>query len=272
MCRREWKLIKRRQISCCAMAVVVLIGSGVVGTVRSQTATPASSKAFLQRVRRPFLREAWARFEGRLWHKSLQGKDEVPVVLNMRFHENGVKAQLVLADTDLYTIVQTFGDGATVPDVNLQLPESPDQVTLRELGLKPADFVFSFLYWDLVRELPPDSYRGQSCRVMELRHPESGRLVKVWFARKYRFPVRVVWLADDPSRERTLEFTEFEKHDDMWFVRAIRFSGDRWKTLVVFDDAVLHPVSDVRPPEDLFRGDVSALDGGPSDAAGCVTP
>jgi hypothetical protein len=212
-----------------------------------------TAEEFLRHAQRPLLQDAWARFTGTIQHqRSDQKRRKVLIRLAARFAPDSLRADVVLDGKDVYRISQQYTEGK-LPEVRLDLPPVEGEIGLRDLGIEAEDITFSFLHWDLVRELEPDSIRGQPCRVLDLTHPRKGETVRVHISRDYGFPLKAAWYhpnLDTPWRR--LEFKDFKRTGEIWFVQEILLQGDDWKTRVTFDQVEGAPVSTTPPPAELF--------------------
>jgi len=66
--------------------------------------------------------------------------------------------------------------------------------------------------------------------------------------------VKVLWFAGEAQEpERTLEFSDFERHDGNWFVKTVQLRGEDWKTRITFSEAAMAAVADRPQPATLFR-------------------
>jgi len=209
-------------------------------------------EVFLESARQPFVQDAWGRFAGTVQYRGPAGRVKMPIYLAVMFQPDFMRAQVVLDRTAHYGIMQVYYSRG-LPNITVQMPEQAPAVDLKTLGIEPKDITFSFLYWRFERELAMDEVRGQDCRVMELRHPDTGERVTAWFSADYFFPLQVVsHEADAGMPARTLEFTDFKKHGDIWYVTKLRLQGPDWKTQVKFGEGEIHLSADDPPPPDLF--------------------
>jgi hypothetical protein len=246
----DWEKImlasfKKRLLAGVVLTVLVLNPCG-----RAEESQGLSSSEFFDAVRRPFLQDAWGRLSGKVVGRIGDRQAQTPLTLSLRFSPKMQTARVVFAGKDVYTIRQTYLDGK----VSLEEPTDPEAVQLSDFGILAEDLVFSFLHWDLDRELDRDRLRGQACRVLLLRHPQNGMLVKGWFSDKYLFPLRIQWFRPgDDSWWRQCQFTDFKKQEDgFWFVQTVRLDGQGWKSKLSFEDVQVYEDSRKAPPEDLF--------------------
>jgi len=245
----------------------VFSGSLAVGTlalfapcfrVAAAGGTPEtlSAEQFLAIARRPLLDDAWVRAAGEIQARLANGKRRrADLALDARFLPDSFRGELLVNGRALCRILQDFSPGAGKGRRETGLAAAgPGLEALKAFGILPEDVSLSFLYWDLVRELPRDSVRGQSCRVFVLRRPDGKRWVHLWLHAHYVFPMRVLWfdqLNDGPAR--TLEFKDFKRRGELWFLRELVLIGKDWKTRVVLRRIDLARTTDRPPPANLFR-------------------
>jgi len=211
-----------------------------------------SSAEFLAAARRPFLQDAWARFTGDVQCKKDGRTIKVPLQLAVLMHRDYLRAQFVIDGQDVYNVIQAYADEG-VSNVQVELPATPGRVTLEDLGVNAADITFSFLYWDLLGEMPRQRVRGQDCRVLRMRNPQTLDQALVFCSAKYVGPLRIEhYRGDSQELLRWLEFTDFERTDKLYYVKAARLGGGDSDTRVKFGTAELAESSQRRPPEDLF--------------------
>ena len=215
---------------------------------------PASldSGSFLQLARRPFLQHAWARLDGTVQFKNDHRNVKLPLHLAILMHSDYLRAEFTLDHSDLYEVRQAYSDQG-VSNVRITPPPQPQAPPLESLGVAAEDITFSFLYWEFVEELPGRTVRGQKCRVMRLRNPQTHAEVVVSLSAQYVGPMRVEhFKAGETQAYRWMEFTDFERHGDLYYVTAAQLRGKNWKTQVKFNNAELALTEETAPPEDLF--------------------
>lgn len=213
-----------------------------------------TAEQFLAQARRPFQVDLWARFSGDVRYRGEAVRQAEPIRLAMRLTAAGLRAEIVLGEKAVYRIEQTYaGDSGAVPKVTLQVPEGKVPLKLEDIGLRPEDVTFSFLYWKFVREWPEENVRGQDCRVLELVHPSKPETVRVWMAKAYAFPLRIRWYRQhEDVHMRSFEFTDFKRHGDFWFPTGMRLFGPVWKTMVTFGEAEIARPDEKPEPAGLF--------------------
>ncbi len=212
-----------------------------------------AAREFLNLARTPFSEDAWVLASGYVQFRRENSKGKLPLTLAIRYESAGMRAQVVVDSQWVTTLTETHGNGS-VPRIRIAEPPGKQAVTLNSLGVQPGDITFSFLYWDIVRELPRDSVRGQACRVLLLENPRYRGRVRVWFHAKYAFPLKALWFrpnADTPWR--TLEFKHFKKLGKFWFVKELVLSGEGWRTRVVFHKVDMASTAERPEPQGLFR-------------------
>jgi hypothetical protein len=240
--------------------LVILTAAGFVAADSETPAVPATTepaavKQFLDLVRNPQIEESWAIMRGSIRHKvGMRHGAKLPIEFRARFSRERVRAQLIFNATERYLIGQNYRDGIAGTTVIVEQPAPADAISLREVGIRPSDLTLSFLYWNFAAELPGDNVRGQPCRLMKLVNPAAAEHVLVWISTQYIFPVRVDWYrADADASNRRLEFTGFEKINDLWIVKEVRIRSKGWKTVVKFESTEVELITTEHPaPDDLF--------------------
>ena len=213
----------------------------------------ASHADFLQAARRPFLKHAWGRFEGSVQHRGKDGLRKVSLELGLLMHPEYLRAQFILEGNDVYNVMQAYTEEG-VSNVRVDVPETTRAPSLRAFGITPSDITFSFLYWEFMEEELLDRVRGQLCRVFRLRNPQTFETVTAWFSVRYLGVLRVDFFKPGAADwHRRLEFTDFTREGELYYVRTAQLRGKDWKTMVTFDQAELALTSDALPPENLFR-------------------
>jgi len=213
-----------------------------------------TTEQFLSLVRRPFRDDAWGRFRGRIQHQGDSGRrSRIPIEMALLFHQDFLRAQITLAKSQPYAVMQVYYEG-TNPSLTLTPPAVEPEPNLHDLGIRPEDLAFSFLYWDIRREWPADSIRGQACRVIDLENAATGEWVRIWCHSRYLFPLQVHWFTADASTpHRQFEARNFKRHGDLWYVKTLALSGDSWKTQVEFSDGEMGVSAETKPPPNLFQ-------------------
>lgn len=220
-----------RLVAACLLAVCPWVLPASAAEADADPAAGLPVEDFLLRARRPLLQDAWTRCSGTIQQqRDGQVHPKVLIRLDIRFAATGLSAQVVLDGRQTYGIEQRYAESA-VPDVRVTLPAEDGEPSLHELGIETEDITFSFLYWNFSRELESASVRGQPCRVIELLHPGKAEAVRVHFSRDYFFPLRVDWYHVGAEQAwRQLEFKDFKRRDEMWFVQELILNGPGWKT------------------------------------------
>jgi hypothetical protein len=254
VCGGAWAQEAARPGAAPATAEDAQMMQGARALTEAEQALPPAQ--YLALARKPFLAAMWCRFKGVAEYRG-EVRRSVPVQLSMRLGTASLQAELTLRDGQVGRVTQTYKADGSLPAVNLDLsPVAPAQMSLEKLGLQADDLTFCFLYWNFVRELPEDSMRGQTCRLLELEHPQSKARVQVWMAKAYAFPLRVCWLrAGEKEPWRSFEFTDFKRNGDFWFPIAMRLSGlvkPKWDARITFKEAEIAMPSEKPEPADLF--------------------
>ncbi len=212
------------------------------------------SKSFLERARRPPAQETWAKLSGEASHRR-SGAETVksPIAFSVRFTPERTVAQVFIDDSEAYNISQIFsaeGGGTTIIPFN---KKDKGKSVLENFGLRPEDLAFSFLFWNLDKELAPDTAKGQDCRVFLLVSP-GGEVVKVFLSIEHFFPLKAEWFRakGDAAPYRTVEVTSFSRRDDFWFPDGLSIYGPGFRTKIEFPELSAGKVKD-SVPEDLFK-------------------
>lgn len=210
---------------------------------------------FLDLARHPPLAASWSRLRGEAVHFAGGKNLKASIELRGLFSPQRSLVQLLFGRSESYSIAQTFADGMKGTSVLQDQAPQPGDLRLEQLGIRPGDLTLSFLYWDFEEELERDSTRAQACRVVILKHPQARERVKVWLTLKQCFPLKVVWQREGENAPyRELEFTGFEKVNDIWVIKKARLEGQDWKTMVTFAEIEARLVTAAEPPPgDLFR-------------------
>lgn len=209
-----------------------------------------SAEEFLEYARRPFVDNAWGYFKGDVQHKS---EDVIPVEMSILFKPDFIRCQVVLEEDKIYDINQVVFGGSAEPALTIDFPASdPEGDFLDMLGIHSTDITFSFLFWELREQKDDIRVRGRKCRVMELEHPQQSKKAIVAFSAKHFFPLKVDFYGEGEEFERSVEFTDFKKYKDFWYVKSLRITGDSWKTRLHFSEAELARVEDKEVPSELF--------------------
>lgn len=237
-----------------SLALTILCLTLVSTAAGAQDFDPSTlpPQEFLAYARRPFVNNAWGRFHGRVQHKREGTVIKRPVYLGVLFKQDFMRAQVVLDRKHIYNVMQVYF-AAAAPLVTVAEPDTEPEVSLADLGIKPDDITFSFLYWTFVEEQESTSHRGQQCRVMKLRNDKTSQYVICEFSANYFFPLKVAYYSDDSDTpSRTIEFTDFEKHGDIYYVKEMRLHGNGWKTRVQFRDGDIFKTDEKQAPPNLF--------------------
>lgn len=236
----------------CPLLLALGLGFPVFADTPAVDPADLTARQFLDVARRPFLQNAWAKLAGTVQFKNDRESTTLPLSLSVLMHADYLRAQFILDGKDVYDVMQAYSEEG-MSNVRIDLPERVSGPPLSDLGISVSDITFSFLYWDFQEELKGRKVRGQACRVMRLRNPQNYDEVVVCFSAKYVGPMRVEYFAagrDTPSR--WLEFTDFERKGDLYYVTAAQLRGEGWKTQIKFKDATIALSAETPPPEELF--------------------
>jgi len=201
---------------------------------------------FLRQLRQPLKQDAWGEFTGRIVHVVNDTTREGTLRVRVTFTPEELLAQIVLNDTNVYGLEQRH-DSAGKTSQRLDLPPKENPPGLFDYGIAPSDLTFSFIYWTFVEELPEQSSRMRTCRVMRLKAPDGSGVVDVWFDATYGFPMEAKWYhaPSDKTPWRTLVMKGAKRHENgLWFVREMRLDGTNWKTRVTFDFVEKNAIGD----------------------------
>lgn len=204
-----------------------------------------TAQQFLAEIRKPLRVDAWGEFTGRIVHKGKDKKQKGELRVRITFTPSSMHTQIVLNDTNVYALEQMHKDGGKV-SAKIERPEKETPPGLFDFGIDPEDLTFSFIYWNLIEELPRQSSRLRECRVMRLQDPTAKGTVNVWFHAKHGFPMEAWWFHDGQTKPwRKLELKGAKRHaNGLWFVKEMRLEGLDWKTNVTFDHVELNSVGE----------------------------
>ncbi len=213
---------------------------------------------FLEAVRRPPERETWCMMEGKAVHRR-RGREirEAEVYLGVRFTSDRILARFVAGGNEGYFISQSYESGADSTSIISDNGVDPEKSILANFGLRPEDLTLSFIYWDMVKEVPETSVRGAGCRVFLLKSPKSEERAVVAISEKYGFPLKISIFPDNAHYKkgkvlRTLEISAFKKVNELYTVTDFLVYGPGWKTKVGFEELSADYCSN-SIPENLFR-------------------
>lgn len=211
-----------------------------------------SAEAFMNWARRQPLQENWGKLKGTILSRTLGKTIERPIVLAMRATPKRVFSQLILGDSEIYTVSQAFEavEGSTSVVAN----NPTEKKELPIFGVKPEDLSFSFLYWDFTKELDPETIRMIRCRVVELSSPEKDEFTRVWISTTYALPIRVQWFKKGTETYyRSLEIDDVVKlENQLWIVSSLSLAGKGWRTKIDFPERAAGKVAE-GVPTDLFK-------------------
>ena len=235
-------------------AVLLVFGLAMAGAWAADDTSPAGMPAveFLARARQPFHNNAWGRFRGTVQHRTAEGTRKMDIALDILLDREYLRAQLVFAPDVVYRVTQAHG-AAGLPTIHFEIMPPEDKSPLKDLGLRMEDVTLFVLYWDFIEELPGESVRGQTCRVMRLRNPQTFETVRVFLSAEYVAPLRVEFFRpEETEANRVMEFTDFERQGDLWYLKSVRIEGKDWKTQIKFTEAEIAASDQTPPPENLF--------------------
>jgi len=213
------------------------------------------SEHFLEIARRPPGRECWARMSGTTTHLRSGGKpEEAMLSLAILFTPVRTLAQMVINDVEGYLVGQKYGPGDDMTSIIPLNKEGYKDSILSKFGLRPEDLTMTFIFWQLVKELPRADVKGQECRVFILKSPDKDapEMVQVYISARYFFPLKVQWIKKEGDQPyRNMEITSFKKENDYWLVGSMILYGSGWRTKIGFDKVEAGEQKDL--PADFFR-------------------
>lgn len=195
---------------------------------------PGAAAAFLERARMPNQRPTYAMLDGALQHRR-RGGDTLSVSLyfGVIITPERTFGQILVDGRESYILGQSRDarqDGTSVM-------HSPDCELLSKVGVRASDLTMSFLYYDLVQELPETTLSAVvSCRVMLLKSPDGKELVKVYLTKEQAFPVKAEFFHPDSKEPfRSVETGGFTEKDGLYYAGNLRIEGPGWRTRIEFD-------------------------------------
>ena len=141
-----------------------------------------------------------------------------------------------------------------------ELQAENEAIALHDIGIRPGDLSFSFLYWSFISEDEQERLKGQLCRVVRLGDPKTQEQVKLWLSVQYLIPLKVQWFHQkEQIPHRELELTDFKKYGQFWLLTKARIRGKiqgeegwKWKTIVTFNRNEVQNKGIQPEPDDLF--------------------
>ena len=242
-------------------ALLALIFMGCINFAFAGDYDKLSSAQFMRMVRTPPQVMTWAQLQGEIIN--MKRKDDgqriiskEPIYLAVRFSSEMIFAEIILGKDEIYSIGQSYSMLKNSATVLRDGNKSSNQLSAT-FGIRPEDLTMSFLFWDMVEELPSESVGMVACRVFNLISPDRKEKARVYISRNNYFPVKVEWskVTDkkgDTDIVRTLEVVSFEKVNELYLVKELKFYGPGWRTNVQFSDNKAGLVSKGTPKE-LFR-------------------
>lgn len=216
-----------------------------------------SSEEFLKIASNPHGSNHWASMEGTAYHRR-RGSDtvEAPIYIAIRFFPERTIAQVIVNNDEGYYVGQKYEKSSDATSVIPMQKGDKQKNALAGLGLRPQDLTLTFMFWDMLKELPEESVKGRNCRVFLLESPDKKEKVKVYVSSEYYFPLKVEWFKAGQKKGeppyRAGEFLSFRKEGKFWMASSIRIDGPGWKTKIDFDDLKADYVKNSLP-KDLFR-------------------
>ena len=190
--------------------------------------------AFLERARTPNQASTYAMLDGTLQHRRRDGEMlTTALYFGVIITPERTFGQILVDNRESYILGQSRDarqDGTSVI-------HSPDCVLLDKVGVRASDLTMSFLYYDLVRELPETTLSAVvRCRVLLLKSADGKELVKVYVEKEHAFPIKAEFFrpeAKDPFR--TVETGGFTEKNGLYYAGNLRIEGPGWRTRIEFD-------------------------------------
>jgi hypothetical protein len=215
----------------------------------------------MRRVRKAPSLKTWAQLEGKIINmkRNTEGKRIITkstIYLGIRFSSEMIFAQVIIDGNEIYSVGQPYAmmkAGLTV----MRAGDKQSNKLSSSFGIRPEDLTMSFLFWDLVKELPETSLKLIPCKVMLLVSPDKKEMAKVYISRDNYFPVKVEWCKLVKSKNftsitRTLEVLSFKKVNGLYLVNILSFYGPGWRTKIEFTEIKAGYVKD-GTPKGLFK-------------------
>ena len=190
--------------------------------------------AFLERARTPNQASTYAMLDGLLQHRRRDGEMlSAALYFGVIITPERTFGQILVDDRESYILGQSRDarrDGTSVM-------HSPDCVILDKVGVRASDLTMSFLYGDLVRELPETTLSAVvRCRVLLLKSADGKEFVKVYLEKEHAFPLKAEFFhpgADEPFR--SVETGGFTEKNGLYYAGSLRIEGPGWRTRIEFD-------------------------------------
>ena len=222
------------------MRIKNIIGGLLLLTGSMLAAAPAeiSAETFLKMTRdRASLQNSFADLRGDVTHlrRNMGGAKRYPIRFVILFDRSEVKAKLFINENEKHTFYRNMRRrGSAVSNVNVREPS-----LLSQLGFQIGDLTMDFLDNEVYKEFPSDTLKTLACRVLALRGTD-GKVVKVWVARDYLFPLRAEFFSSVESLsgkpDRTLEITGFKKVNDYYVATDIALFCSEFRSRIAFAD------------------------------------
>jgi hypothetical protein len=232
-------------------------------SVYSQDKKTPTAEQFMKFVRTPPQKKTWAMLSGKVTNmkKNKKGKRIItksPIYLGIRFTSEMIFAQVIIGKDEIYSVGQPYSVTKGIVSV-IKDGDKKKNALKANFGIKPEDLTMSFIFWDLLKELPEESFGLVSCRVFLLKSPDKKETAKVYIGSDNYFPVKVEWSKPKDDKEfsdivRSLEVKSFKEVNNLYLVDGLSFYGPGWRTEIVFPDCKAGYVKD-GTPKDLFKSE-----------------
>jgi hypothetical protein len=226
-------------------------------SAQAEDSKELDSEDFLELCQKQLLGNFWFKMSGRMDVRSkTKGRQpHVKVKCAVQLERNKIIFKATLNKTQSFKVEHGFGLKHDTKVLESNLGEDN---SFKQLGIKPEDLSFSFMYWDYQHEYKKETLGLAppiACRVLLLGSPDGSEFVKVWLMEKYKGPRKVEWYkpaglkANKPYQVIDFEGTA-EKNGVTVPVemKITNIKGDLW---VKFDVEDAGPISKI--PADLYK-------------------
>ncbi len=212
-------------------------------------AAELSPEAFLAKARNPNSVPTYAKLDGTVKHLRRGGTAvEKPLYFGVIIMPDEISGQIIIDNKEGYLLSQLRDQGEIKNSV---VPMNGSSAgALAACGIDPGDLTMSFLFYKFLQELPGDTVKMLSCRVLLLQAPENTGTVKVYIAKAEFFPVKAEFFKPgEESPYRTLEVNSFREKNDLYYTDEMSLYGPGWRSVIKFpyDDAELGRFDSAKP-------------------------
>ena len=216
------------------LSVLTLMLAAVAVCGGAEHVKTPDAAAFLERARTPNNASTYAMLDGTLQHRRRGGEMlTVPLYFGVVITPERTFGQILVDNRESYILGQSRDarrDGTSVI-------HSPDCVLLDKVGVRASDLTMSFLYGDLVQELPETTLSAVvRCRVLLLKSADGKELVKVYLEKEHAFPLKAEFLRPGENEPfRSVETGGFTEKNGLYYAGNLRIEGPGWRTRIEFD-------------------------------------